>query len=302
VPCLKERLQDAPMFDRDRPGSATSALLHRRPQRATRAASAGRLVATIALLGFSPLVFINGASATNHVQVNGCAARISGSAEPSSQAPPSASGIPGFLRSYCTDFVGTQLPAGWEPFDGAPSGDPGSLFDPSHVVVANGMLSLNTERSSSDNGGWATGGVCQCGVGRTYGIYLVRSRITGPGDDEDQMLWPAAHVWPPEVDFNETGLRLTKTGWYVHFSPSNKQIARTLSIDLERWHTWGVRWTPTRMVFTVDGHVWGIVRSSSVIPHEAMTLDMSQQTWCAIQCPTRPVSMQVDWVAEYSAR
>jgi hypothetical protein len=33
-----------------------------------------------------------------------------------------------------------------------------------------------------------------------------------------------------------------------------------------------------------------------------MTLDMSQQTWCAIVCPTRPVSMQVDWVAEYSPR
>jgi Glycosyl hydrolases family 16 len=290
------------MFGRHPPVSDASALLHRRPMRATRITPAGRLVATIALLGLSPLVLINTASATIHPQVDGCAARIDASAEPSRLAPPAASWFPGLIRSYCTDFVGTQLPGGWGAFSGAPGGDPGSMFDPSHVVVANGILSLNTLRSPMNHGGWATGGVCQCGVGRTYGLYLVRSRITGPGDDEDQMLWPAAHVWPPEVDFNETGLHLTKTGWYVHFSPSNKQIAKTLNIDLERWHTWGVRWTPTRMVFTVDGHVWGVVRSASVIPHEEMTLDMSQQTWCSIQCPTRPVSMQVDWVAEYSPR
>jgi beta-glucanase (GH16 family) len=290
------------MFDRNRLGSDASALLHRRPLRATRITPAGRLVATLALLGLSPLVLINTAAATTHPQVDGCAARTSSSAEPSSQAPPAASFLLGYTRSYCTDFVGTNLPAGWERFNGVPSGDPGSMFDPSHVVVANGVLSLNTERSSSNDGRWATGGVCQCGLGRTYGTYLVRSRITGPGDDEDQMLWPVAHVWPPEVDFNETGFHLTKTAWYVHFSTSNKQIAKTLNIDLEKWHTWGVQWTPTRMDFTVDGRVWGVVRSPSVIPHEKMTLDMSQQTYCAIECPTRPVSMQVDWVAEYTPR
>ena len=290
------------MFHRNRTENDASWLQHRSPQRATRARAASRLVATLALLGLSPLVLINSASATIHPQVDGCASHSFASVEPSSQAPPTANWIPGYSRSYCTDFGGTNLPGGWERFDGVPMGDPGSMFDPSHVVVANGYLSLETQRSPSNNGGWATGGVCQCGLGRTYGTFLVRSRITGPGDDEDQMLWPVAHVWPPEVDFNETGFHLTKTAWYVHFRPTNKQIARTLNIDLEKWHTWGVRWTSRLMVFTVDGHVWGVVRSPSAIPHEKMTLDMSQQTYCAIECPTRPVSMQVDWVAEYSPR
>jgi beta-glucanase (GH16 family) len=176
------------------------------------------------------------------------------------------------------------------------------MFDPSHVVVAGGMLSLLTMRDAANGGGWATGGVCQCGIGRTYGAYFVRSRLTGAGVDEVQMLWPVAHVWPPEIDFNETGNRVTTTAWYVHFRSSGHQIARTLRINLTRWHTWGVRWTPRLITFTVDGDVWGVVRSPSVIPHERMTLDLSQQTWCGIapECPQRPLAMQVDWVAEYA--
>ena len=224
--------------------------------------------------------------------------------EPSRQAPPGPRWLQGFTRSYCTDFVGTWLPRGWTKFQGVPSGDPSGMFDPSHVVVSDGLLSLNTARDASNSGQWATGGVCQCGVARTYGTYLVRSRVTGAGDDEVQMLWPVAHVWPPEIDFNETGQRTTATAWYVHYQSSGHQLARTLRINLMRWHTWGVRWTPRLLTFTVDGRVWGTVRTASVIPHEQMTLDLSQQTWCGIapECPSRPVSMQVDWVAEFTPR
>ena len=39
----------------------------------------------------------------------------------------------------------------------------------------------------------------------------------------------------------------------------------------------------------------------SEIPAQPMTLDLTQQTWCASfwACPTAPQSLQVDWVAEY---
>ena len=249
-------------------------------------------------------MLINSASATTHAHVNGCGSHGVASQEPSRQAPPTADWLHGFVRSYCNDFDGTALPSGWGKFSGVPKGDPSSMFDPAHVVVGQGYLSLNTTRDPANDGRWATGGVCQCAVGRTYGTYYVRSRLTGAGDDEVQMLWPVAHVWPPEIDFNETGQRVTKTAWYVHFRSSSHQIAKTLQIDLMQWHTWGVHWTSRRITFTVDGHVWGVVRSPSVIPHERMTLDMSQQTWCGIapECPTKPVSMQIDWVAEFTPR
>ena len=292
------------MRDGNRPGIDTS-LLHRpAARRSPRVVAVGRLVATIGLIGLSPLVLINSASATTHARADGCASHAYASHEPSFQAPPGVHWLRGFTRSYCSDFLGSNLPGGWGRFSGVPKGDPSSMFDPSHVIVSGGMLALNTSRDSRNGGGWATGGVCQCGVGRTYGTYYVRSRLTGPGDDEVQMLWPVAHQWPPEIDFNETGQRVTKTAWYVHFRSSNHQIARTLNINLIRWHTWGVHWTPRIITFTVDGRVWGVVRSPSVIPHEQMTLDLSQQTWCGIApvCPTHPVAMQVDWVAEFSPR
>jgi hypothetical protein len=35
-----------------------------------------------------------------------------------------------------------------------------------------------------------------------------------------------------------------------------------------------------------------------------MTLDIQNQTFCGrgTECPTRPVTMQVDWVAEYALK
>jgi hypothetical protein len=135
-----------------------------------------------------------------------------------------------------------------------------------------------------------------------YGAYFVRSRVTSGGDDNVQLLWPKAAVWPPEVDFNETGSSSTDTGWYVHYDAANHQVARTLRINLAHWHTWGVIWTRTRITFTVDGRVWGIEKNVSVIPHQGMTLDIQQQTFCGIapECPTKPLSMFVDWVVEFA--
>jgi hypothetical protein len=222
--------------------------------------------------------------------------------EPSRQAPPGPRFLRGYGRIYCTDFSGGRLPAGWGKFNGVPGGDPAGLFLRSHVDVSAGILSLLTMRDGE--GRWATGGVCQCGLRHTYGAYYVRSRVTGGGDDEVQLLWPASHQWPPEVDFNETGQRTSATAWYVHYRADNHQIAHVLHINLLRWHTWGVVWTPRSLSFTVDGHRWGIVRSWSAIPHTAMTLDLSQQTWCGLapECPTRPLAMQIDWVAIFARR
>ena len=235
-----------------------------------------------------------------HWAPSGCGTEGALRNEPSVQLPPRR--MHGYRLAYCNDFRGSNLSRGWGKFNGVPSGDPSGMFVPSHVVVANGMLELNTYKDPANDNRWATGGLCQCGVVRTYGAYFVRSRVTGGGDDEVQLLWPAAHVWPPEIDFNETGWRANKTAWYVHYRSSNEQIAKTLHVNLMKWHTWGVIWTPRLLTFTVDGHVWGTVRSQAVIPHEGMTLDIQQQTWCGIapECPTKPLSMLVDWVAEFT--
>jgi beta-glucanase (GH16 family) len=168
-------------------------------------------------------------------------------------------------------------------------------------VVSGGLLQLNTFKDPAYDNKWTTGGLCQCGHAQTYGAFFVRSRVTGAGPDEAMLLWPVAKVWPPEIDFNETGEGDTSTGATVHYGGTNLLDQRSVSIDQTQWHTWGVIWSPDSITYTVDGHVWGKISLKYEIPDQPMTLHLQQQTWCNKDrdCPVAPVSMLVNWVAEY---
>jgi len=222
--------------------------------------------------------------------------------EPSQYGPPAADALSGYTLSYVADFTGTTVPPGWSVFTGVPGGDPGGHFGISHVVVANGLLSLNTFREPSWYNRWVTGGICQCSVSHEYAAYFVRSRVTGAGPTEVELLWPTANTWPPEIDFNETGGSITSTTNSAHYGSTNHIVGSRVKIDMTQWHTWGVIWTANEIIYTVDGRVWGEVTGASNISSVPMTLDLEQRQECMEhrQCPTAPESMQVDWVAEYT--
>ncbi len=225
------------------------------------------------------------------------------STEPSGLGPPSPTAMAGYHQSYVNTFSGSSVPPGWDVYSGVPGGDPGAHFGASHVVVGGGLMTLETYRDPNWNNQFVTGGLCQCGLARTYGAYFVRSRLTGRGPNEVDLLWPAAHVWPPEIDFSETGDSIASTTGSVHYGATNHIDHLSVIINMTKWHTWGVIWTSRSIIFVVDGQVWGTDRAPSHIPRQAMTLDIQQSTRCSsdTQCPTGPVSMQVNWVAEYSA-
>ena len=228
---------------------------------------------------------------------------MASSSEPSGYAPPSATALANYSQTNVTDFSGSSLPSGWNVFTGQPGGDPGAQWGAAHVVVSGGLLSLNTYQDPSYNNEWVTGGVCQCGQSQTYGAYFVRSRVTGAGPTNVELLWPSANVWPPEIDFNETGGQTQGTSATVHWGAGNSQDQRTTDgVDMTQWHTWGVIWTATTITYTLDGAVWGTISNSSEIPTIPMTIDLTQQTWCSSgwACPTTPQSMQINWVAEYT--
>ncbi len=228
--------------------------------------------------------------------------------EPSGEAPPSPTGFPGYVETYEQDFSGTTLPTGWTTFDGTDSldNDTGEQFASTHDVVGDGVLSLNTWMDPAYGDEWVTGGLCRCQDSNTYGAYLVRSRQTGPGPTVVFLLWPTDQVWPPEIDFNETVGVTNATTATVIWGDSGGQRLQSqvpLNIDMTLWHTWGVIWTPTTILFTVDGKVWGQFSVASEIPNVPMTLHLQTQTWCVFNyaCPTGPQSTLVDWVAEFSA-
>jgi len=221
---------------------------------------------------------------------------------PSGLSPASASAFPGYRLTYVNNFNGSKLPVGWDIFTGVPGGAPGGQFGSAHVVVSGGMLRLNAWRDPKYQNRWVTGGLCQCGLIRKYGAFFVRSRVTGGGANEVQLLWPATNTWPPEIDFNENGGNLKATSSTVHWGAKNFAIRRVLQIDMTKWHTWGVVWTPKSIEYVVDGHVWTSITVAAAITRIPMRLDLEQRTICSEhrQCPTAPVSMLVDWVSEYA--
>ena len=224
--------------------------------------------------------------------------------DPSGMAPPKADALAGYTRKYVTHFPGSALPVGWDSFSGLASGVPDGQFGSAHSVVGGGILRLETWRDPSYEDRWVSGGVCQCGFAQTYGAYFVRSRLTGSGSNEVQLLWPAAKVWPPEIDFNESGGGVTGSVATVHFGAADNIDQRTLTIDMAKWHTWGVVWSSRSITYTVDGHAWGTITFPWEIPNQPMTLHLQQEASCAIgyryACPHASVSMEIDWVAEYA--
>jgi outer membrane protein OmpA-like peptidoglycan-associated protein len=224
-------------------------------------------------------------------------------AEPSGMSPPGVSALPGYSRTYVSNFTGSSPLAGWNVYSGTPGGASNTVWADSHVQVQGGLLQLNAYQDPAFNNEWVTGGLCQCGVAKTYGAYFVRSRLTGPGPTQVELLWPTGSTWPPEIDFNETFGSATTTTATIHYTSANLQVHSTLNINMTDWHTWGVIWTPTSITYTVDGQAWGEVTDASKIPNQPMRLGLQQQTFCSFgwACPVTPESMQVNWVAEYSS-
>jgi hypothetical protein len=56
-----------------------------------------------------------------------------------------------------------------------------------------------------------------------------------------------------------------------HWGSSNSQTHAFKKIDMTQWHTYGVEWTPTRLLFTIDGSGWATMGGAAV-PHQAMKL------------------------------
>jgi hypothetical protein len=221
--------------------------------------------------------------------------------EPSHRAPPGPNALKGYKRVYVNDFKIWLSSSQWFLFRGVPSGDPAGLFEPSHVTVGGGLLKISTYRDKNYNDDWVSGGAGLWSVHPTYGAFFVRSRETGAGPDDVQLLWPSNNQWPPEIDFDEMGVASNSTTWTVHFDDASDQVQGTKTINILKWHTWGVIWTPTAITFVVDGHAYGQVTAPWEIPDLSMELDLQMQSWCGIEpeCPTKKTSMLVDWVAVY---
>jgi beta-glucanase (GH16 family) len=215
-------------------------------------------------------------------------------------------------RVFFDDFSHGLRSSQWGTYSGQPGGDPGGWWSPSHAVVAHGVLNLETYRDPRYGGRWVSAGVSSAhALKQTYGKYEVRVRADrGKGVAFVTLLWPVGNVWPPEIDFAESGGEtsvrdhVTAT---LHYRSDNSQIQRTLPVDLTQWHTVGVEWLPGKLIYTIDGRRWAVVRSGAV-PDQPMELDLQAQAGtCGVSfapCPDGQtpahVNAQIQWVAAYA--
>jgi beta-glucanase (GH16 family) len=208
----------------------------------------------------------------------------------------------GYREAYKNDFSGNHLPLGWDVFNGVPGGDPGGQFNFRHVLVAQGLLRLKVWQDPRFEDRWVTGGVCQCGQPLKYGAFFVRSRLTGAGANTAELLWPVSNSWPPEIDFNENLSHVNLTTATLHWGPGNNTDFQILRINMLKWHTWGVIWTPESVTYVVDGRPWHVVTTKRNIPTIPMDLNLEQRTNCTqhYDCPGHPSALLVDWVVEYT--
>jgi beta-glucanase (GH16 family) len=155
----------------------------------------------------------------------------------------------------------------WGKYDGQPSSTSYSTWSASHVIASGGVAML---RGYYSGGRYVTGGFMLNSIAQTYGKYVVRARFDRSTSVEHAMLlWPTSG-WPPEVDFSEgpTSKGVMATS---HWGSSNSQMHAFKAIDMRNWHTYGVEWTPTRLVFTIDGRAWAVMTGAAV-PHQTMKL------------------------------
>jgi hypothetical protein len=158
--------------------------------------------------------------------------------------------------------------ARWGTYTGQPGGNPYGYWKSSHVVPYRGAALL---RGYRDGGRYVTGGMMNYSLSQKYGKYVVRAKFdrTNSNIEHCLLLWPTTG-WPPEVDFSE-GPNSMGTMATSHWGSTNSQIHAYKKIDMSKWHTYGVEWTPTRLLFTIDGAGWAVMTGKAV-PQQPMRL------------------------------
>ena len=196
--------------------------------------------------------------------------------------------LPGWNEVFSDDFdtASSLVWPQWQIYGGdQPPGDPGAWWDASHATLKDSILKLRGYQDPSDGspaGAWATTGV-KDRTAQLYGKWEVHARMdNGRGIAPVILLWPESNRWPDdgEIDFAEDGGQDPRATDYmtVHYACGSDQdcnIQQSTPVDWSEWHTYGVEWTPGKIVITVDGK--NVATDTSHVPDVPMNLAIQDQ-------------------------
>ncbi|MBX3389731.1 MAG: family 16 glycosylhydrolase [Phycisphaeraceae bacterium] len=170
--------------------------------------------------------------------------------------------LPGWKLTWSDEFNGTAVDTTkWKIINLAPNkNNEQEYYHPSHVSVANGLLTLKSTNQSTGGRPYTSGSVES--VNKFFQLYgRFEGRMKMP---KTQGIWPAFWLlpnpsgWPPEIDIMEL---LGHDPDTVYFSnhwgvwPTNSHQTTSYSGPdfAAGFHTFAVDWWPDRMEWYIDG-------------------------------------------------
>jgi hypothetical protein len=170
------------------------------------------------------------------------------------------------------DFPGPEYADRWMSYDGFEDTSGIGLYKPSEVLsVHDGSLDMYLHTKAGRplgaapvpliNGEWR---------GHLYGRYTVRFKTDAlEGFGAGWLLWPDSNDWNEgEIDFPEGGLDATiQANQHCIGDPEEKCLAVDTGVEFsDGWHTTMIEWTPSGVVYYLDGRVVGTSPESPSTP------------------------------------
>jgi hypothetical protein len=159
----------------------------------------------------------------------------------------------------------------------------------------NGSAATVTGTSNGTTGGMSSR------YNQKYGRWEVRMKTNtrDPQYHPNLMLWPNGRSSRcAEVDFAESTHEASKIKFFLHYGCKPLQSTANRTLDMRKWHTYAVQWTPSGITGYVDGAVFFRDTNRSHLPSGSMHAS-TQLDWFPRGKSPRTSSMTIDWVRIY---
>ncbi len=178
-----------------------------------------------------------------------------------------------------------------------------------NVVVSNGMLSLVATAKPMGGMKYTSGMIASYGhFFQKYGLFEIRAKFpAGKGYWPAFWLLPEDKSWPPEIDILEIlGNQPDKVYLTNHYSENGRPAGKGgfyVGPDFSAgFHTFSLKWTPTKLVWYVDGVAR--YQTTENIPHVPMYVIANLAVggdWPGMpdQSTVFPGKMQIKWIRVY---
>lgn len=182
----------------------------------------------------------------------------------------------------------------WTVYDG-PGHAGNGRRTPAAMSVADGMLTITADtRGDSGGMGWFPG--------QLHGRWeaCVRSSTAPASYHSLVLLWPDAEDWPRggEVDFMEIvdPARQVVEFW-LHWGTDGQKDTTSVPVDATQWHSYAVEWTPSHLIYYVDGEPEWLITDLSRLPPRPMHLCLQLDYFGGET--GEGAHQSVDWVRQY---